>query len=121
MRRKILPNDEIIQNMEALLKVSSDATRLKIMLALIDEDKCTCTCDCCGHCEHRHCMIEKCVSDIMEDINASQSLVSHQLNKLKEAGLVTTRKEGTKSYYSLSDGHIKELIKVVYEHVMEED
>ena len=65
-------------------------------------------------------MIEKCVGDIVNDIGASQSLVSHQLKVLKDADLVKTRKEKQRVYYSLSDGHIKELINVVKEHVLED-
>ncbi len=120
MRHDTLPNLETIKAMESLLKVSGDATRLKIMFSLIDDTKCECLCDTCGHCEHRCCMVEKNVSEIMEATGASQSLVSHQLKTLKDAGLVSIRREGTKVYYSLSDGHIKALLKVVQEHVLEE-
>lgn len=114
-----------IKKMESLLVTASDATRLKIMLALLDDSLCH-----CGHCEHEHncssctsldCMIEKCVNDIANEIGASQSLVSHQLKVLKDADLVRTRKEKTKVYYSLKDKHIRLLIGVAYDHVMEEE
>lgn len=114
-----------IKKMESLLVTASDATRLKIMLALLDDSLCH-----CGHCENEHncsnctsldCMIEKCVNDIANEIGASQSLVSHQLKVLKDADLVRTRKEKTKVYYSLKDKHIRLLIGVAYDHVMEED
>ena len=114
-----------VKKMESLLETASDATRLKIMLALLDDSLCH-----CGHCEHEHncsscttldCMIEKCVNDIAEEIGASQSLVSHQLKVLKDADLVDTRKEKTKVYYSLKDKHVRLLLGVAYEHVMEEE
>ena len=114
-----------VKKMESLLMVASDATRLKIMLTLLDDSLCH-----CGHCEHEHncsscstldCMIEKCVNDIASEIGASQSLVSHQLKVLKDADLVRTRKEGTKVYYSLKDKHIRLLIGVAYDHVTEDD
>lgn len=111
-----------IKKMESLLETASDATRLKIMLALLDDDQCTCGPDCeCGSCEALHCMIEKCVNDIAFEIEASQSLVSHQLKVLKDADLVRTRKEGTRVYYSLKDKHIRLLLGVAYEHVTEEE
>ena len=111
-----------IKKMESLLETASDATRLKIMLALLDDDQCTCGPDCeCGSCKTLHCMIEKCVNDIANEIEASQSLVSHQLKVLKNADLVRTRKEGTKVYYSLKDKHIRLLLGVAYEHVMEDE
>ena len=116
-------NLSTISKMEKLLVTASDKTRLKIMLALLDDSLCH-----CGHCEEEHdcsnckslnCMIEKCVNDIADEIGASQSLVSHQLKVLKDADLVRTRKESTKVYYSLKDKHIRLLIGVAYDHVME--
>ena len=117
--------DKTISKMESLLVTASDKTRLKIMLALLDDSLCHCGC-----CEHEHncsnctsldCMIEKCVNDIASEIGASQSLVSHQLKVLKDADLVRTRKESTKVYYSLKDKHIRLLIGVAYDHVTEDE
>ncbi len=111
-----------IKKMESLLSTASDATRLKIMFALLDDDECCCGEECeCGSCEKMSCMIEKCVNDIANEIGASQSLVSHQLKVLKDADLVRTRKEKTKVYYSLSDKHVRLLLGVAYEHVIEEE
>ena len=114
---------DTIKKMESLLMTASDATRLKIMLALLDDNLC-----ChgneghhCDDCKCLSCMIEKCVNDIAMEIGASQSLVSHQLKVLKDADLVGTRKEGTRVYYSLKDKHVRMLLGVAYEHVMEED
>ena len=111
-----------IKKMESLLETASDATRLKIMFALLDDDECCCGYDHeCGACQSLNCMIEKCVNDIAAEIGASQSLVSHQLKVLKDADLVRTRKEKTKVYYSLKDKHVRLLLGVAYEHVMEEE
>ena len=111
-----------IKKMESLLETASDATRLKIMLALLDDDLCVCGEEhACSSCEALHCMIEKCVNDIANEIGASQSLVSHQLKVLKDADLVRTRKEKTKVYYSLKDKHVRLLLGVAYEHVMEDE
>ena len=111
-----------IDKMESLLETASDATRLKIMLALLDDDECTCGDNHeRGSCQALHCMIEKCVNDIASEIGASQSLVSHQLKVLKDADLVRTRKEKTRVFYSLKDKHVRLLLGVAYEHVMEEE
>ncbi len=96
-----LPNEKIIDSMEDLLSVASDSTRLKIMLSISEE-------------EHN-------VTEIMNIVGASQSLVSHQLEILRKHRIVNVRKDGRKAYYILSDHHINELIKVVYEHVMEKE
>lgn len=118
-----MKNNELIKNMESLLKIAADETRIKIMLCLLDENKCDCSCGACdcSHCTCYSCMIEKCVGDIVKETGASQSLISHQLKVLKDADLVKTRKDRQKVYYSLSDGHIKELINVVKEHVLEKE
>ena len=97
-----MPETKVISAMEEMLKIAADATRLKIMFALLDDEQ-----------------PEKCVNEIYTLIGASQSLVSHQLKVLKDADLVATRKEGTKVYYSLKDEHVRELVMVVQEHVLE--
>lgn len=95
------PNDFILNQMEELLNIASDFTRLKILYAISGE--------------------EVSVSDIVEKVGASQSLVSHQLKVLRKANLVSTRKEGTRVFYSLADHHVVDLLNVVYEHVTEEE
>lgn len=42
---------------------------------------------------------EVCVSEIQNVLNLPQSTVSQQLMKLKEVNAVSTRREGTKTYY----------------------
>lgn len=99
--KKIQINDDIITDMSRLLMISADETRLKILFVLLQNKK-------------------MCVGDIQEEINASQSLVSHQLSVLKRNKLVTSSREGNRIYYSLDDDHIYRLIKVAYDHVMED-
>ena len=94
-----IPDDVTIDAMEEVLNIASDSTRLKILYSLIGE--------------------EKSVSEIVKAIDASQSLVSHQLQILRKADLVSYRKEGTSVFYSLADEHVEGLISVVYEHVRE--
>lgn len=95
-----IPNDETIDKMEDLLNIASDSTRLKILYAIDDS--------------------EKSVNEIVDAVGASQSLVSHQLQVLRKAHLVSTRKKGTHVYYSLDDDHVNRLLTLVYEHVSED-
>ena len=44
---------------------------------------------------------EKCVCEIVENLNYEQPHISKSLIKLKEAGLIKDRKEGLNVYYSL--------------------
>ena len=111
-----------LEEIEKLLEMASDKTRLKIMLSLLDDDSCPhkeeeCHCGCCSCLT---CMKEKSVNEIVNDVNESQSLISHQLRKLKDSNFVSSRKEGKNVFYRLKDGHIKQLLSVAIEHVMEE-
>lgn len=94
-----LPNDQIMDKMESLLNIAADSTRLKVLFCLTEG--------------------EKNVSEIIEAVGASQSLISHQLQLLRKNDLVSTRKEGTKVYYSLDDEHVNKLLDVVLEHATE--
>ena len=102
-------NDNVINKMQDFLKIAGDATRLKIMFCLLDEF---------GKKDEGE--VEKCVNDIALQIGSSQSLVSHQLKVLKDGDFVKARKEGTKIYYSLKDEHVRQIMHVTYEHVLEE-
>lgn len=64
-------------------KVLADEARLKILWLLFNNK-------------------ELCVCDIMAALNTTQSKASRHLATLRHAGLVTDRKEGLWSYYSLS-------------------
>lgn len=84
----------------ALFKVLSNEIRLKI-LYLLSEKTLT-------------------VSDIKEQLNLDQSLVSHQLKVLRDSDLVRTKRDGKYIYYSLADSHVYEIFNQAIEHVMEE-
>ena len=115
-------NIQTIKKMERVLQVCGDVTRLKIMLSLLNDHECSCCCGelrCCGKCKVLSCMIERCVSEIVDETKCSQSLVSHQLKVLKDLDVVKARKEGLRVYYSLKDGHIKEILNTLKEHVEE--
>lgn len=47
---------------------------------------------------------ERCVCDLQGELDAAQSRLSFHLKVLREAGLVTDRKEGRWSYYTIVPG-----------------
>jgi ArsR family transcriptional regulator len=51
---------------------------------------------------------EQCVGDIVETFSSSQPTISHHLRLLRDAGLVTTRKEGKMVYYALNQNNVTE-------------
>ena len=52
---------------------------------------------------------ERCVCDLQGDLEAAQSRLSFHLKVLRDAGLVTDRKEGRWSYYTIVPETLGEL------------
>jgi len=51
---------------------------------------------------------EMCVSDIVQAFGLSQPTISHHLGILKNAGLVSSRKEGKQVYYAINRENVTE-------------
>lgn len=96
---KVMPNEEVLYEAAELLKVFGDPTRIRIIFVL--------------------CQGEKCVCDIAGALGMTQSAISHQLRVLKQARLVSTRRDGKTIYYSLCDEHVRTIFYYAMEHVME--
>jgi ArsR family transcriptional regulator len=52
---------------------------------------------------------ERCVCELMEALDAGQSLLSFHLKTLKDAGLVTDRRDGRWMHYALDAGALEEI------------
>ncbi len=52
---------------------------------------------------------ERCVCELTEALDAGQSLLSFHVKTLKDAGLVTDRREGRWMHYALDDAGLAEL------------
>ena len=98
--KKKMPDEDIVEILSETFKTLGDRTRIKILYALSKSELCVC--------------------DISAIIDMSMSAVSHQLRVLRNMKLVRYRKEGKMAYYSLDDKHIVQLIRVSYEHIMEQ-
>lgn len=88
---------EFIQEMADFFKVFGDATRIRILQILLED--------------------EKNVGDLAEALEMSQSAVSHQLRVLRQNDLVKYRKEGKVVFYSLDDEHIQTLLEQGMTHL----
>ena len=71
------------------LKVISDPKRLRIIDIL--------SCD------------ELCACELLEKFDITQPTLSHDMRKLEEVGLVTSRREGKNTYYSLNKDSLDEI------------
>ena len=60
-------------------------------------------------------MIEK----IAEKMQMSQSAISHQLMVLKRGKLVKIRRSGKNIYYSISDSHVEQILRLGEKHMNE--
>ena len=56
---------------------------------------------------------ERCVCELTDALDAGQSLLSHHLKTLREAGLVTDRREGRWVYYALNADAVGELTRML--------
>ena len=78
---------------EGLLPLLANRHRLMVMCYLIDG--------------------EKTVTELLSRNNLSQSALSQHLSKLREANLVTTRREGQKIHYSIASSEAQALIELL--------
>lgn len=90
---------EDIMELSDLFKVFADSTRLRILHKLFN-----------GPIS---------VGVIADDLDMSQSAISHQLKYLKDSNLVKSERNGKSIYYSLADDHIKTIFKTGLEHIKE--
>ncbi len=58
---------------------------------------------------------ERCVSEIMKDLDKEQTLISHHLKSLNECGLVEKERKGRKRVYKISDPAVLEFMEKVKE------
>ena len=62
---------------------------------------------------------ERCVSDLEEALDIHQPTLSQQLGVLREEGLVNTRRDGKRIYYSVASKEAMAVIQVLYEQFCE--
>lgn len=94
-----MPDEDEMYDLAELFKIFGDSTRIRILFVLFESEVCVC--------------------DLAEALNMNQSAVSHQLRILKQAKLVTGRREGKSVFYSLADDHVRTIIAEGREHIEE--
>lgn len=94
-----LHSKELLYGLSEFYKIFGDQTRLRILDALLNK--------------------HLCVNEISELLDMTQSAISHQLKNLRASNLVKTDKIGKNVYYSISDEHIKIILKYGLEHISE--
>ena len=95
----VIPESEVLFELADLFKVFGDSTRLRVMVTISDA--------------------EMAVSDIADSLQMEQSTISHQLRVLRQNKLVRVRREGKQMYYTLDDDHVKKIIEMGLDHILE--
>lgn len=99
-----------MKNRADFFKALSEETRLRILEIIAEEELCNC--------------------QIMERLNISQSLVSHHIRILKQAGIIDERRNGKWTYYTINIENTEEYLvslctklinKEIKEHVKQHD
>ena len=91
-----MPEDAEVQVAADAFRLLGDKNRIKILVALLQG--------------------ESSVNCLAELIEASPSTVSQHLTKLRPAGLVTVRREGTFAYYAAANTHVHRLLDEALSH-----
>lgn len=85
------PDSAYVDLAAEVFSLLADATRIRIVLALRD-----------GECA---------VGELAERVGKSPTAVSQHLAKLRWGKVVATRHDGTRVFYRLVDGHVRELVQ----------
>ncbi len=98
--KELIADEAISENLSFFFKTFSEPIRIQILLAMLHG--------------------EICVKDLALLIGVSQPRVSNQLKLLKLNHIVKFRKEKNKTYYSLDDEHIHDIISIGLRHLSHE-
>ena len=92
-------DDEILYDLADLFRMFADSTRVRIMNELGDQ--------------------EVGVTELANSLQMTTSAISHQLRILKDARLIRARRMGKGILYSLADDHVRTILDMGVEHLME--
>ena len=96
-----MTDNDKLYDLAELFKVFGDQTRIRILSALLER--------------------EMCVFDITQELDMTQSAISHQLKILKQSKLVGSRREGKQMIYFLADDHVRTIMRMGIDHIEEEE
>lgn len=96
LARRSLPPEEMIIALSRMFSAFAEPNRLKILLGVLERELCVC--------------------ELGELLEMSAPAVSHHLRRLKDLGLIKTRRRGKLVYYSLDDEHIRDILVIGRSH-----
>jgi ArsR family transcriptional regulator len=87
---------KVAENVAEVLKAVAHPVRLRIVELLEAE--------------------EMCVGDIVEALGGKQAITSQQLNMMKDKGVLSCRRDGTRVYYRIENKNVIKLLHCIYDH-----
>jgi len=87
-------NSEVMEQAAYTLKAISQGTRLCVISLLSEQEELN-------------------VSQLLEQLNCEQSLLSHHLTDMRAKGILNFRREGKNCYYSLKNKQIVQIIDCI--------
>ena len=93
----IMPDDNTISTVADAMKKLGDPSRLRIFWLL--------------------CHTEECVIDIAAIVNMTSPAVSHHLRLLKNAGLITSRRDGKEMFYKAAGTKLSQALHLIIEQI----
>ncbi len=100
MAKKNTVSELTLNELAELFKNFGDSTRIKILYALLEQNLN--------------------VTELSNKLTVSQPAVSQQLKLLKKSGLIKSERSGQSQIYSLADSHVRSIINIGLEHVLED-
>lgn len=91
LKTRALLGDQQAQELESMFKMLANATRLRLLHALIRSD-------------------ELCVNELAEQLGMKQQAVSNQLLRLSDRGVVGSRRAGNQIFYRVVDSCVYTLL-----------
>lgn len=95
--KSAMPQKEAFSSLADFFSIIGDNTRCKILFALKESPMCVC--------------------DLANVLSMTKSSISHQLNKMKTAGVVKCERNGKQVFYSLDDNHVFEIFDISLKHI----
>lgn len=90
-----------IEDLAEMFRLMGDGNRLRILLLVLDQPRS--------------------VGDIAAMAGLSQSLVSHNLGRLRAGRLVRAERQGKQVYYAAADDHVRSVLRDMLDHIGEEE
>ncbi len=90
-------DDDQLTELSDILRLMGDPSRLKIIIACMESPTC--------------------VSDIIEKVELSQSLVSHHLRLLRGTGMLKAKRQGRHIFYGVNGDHVRCILVDLMRHV----